>query len=191
MWSGILISVWFQIALSHSTNDALQMCKTDPLDWNNVSPLQLAEGIKTSNICSPASYGTVWRRICSCTCSRSKRWCCTDMVATAGWEFHFIEASATKRWAVSETSMSPEVAVGALFTSDRTIRLPYRLCPVSVWRRLSPPYTQGGKQHISGVLVLTHFTNTCIISMCWRAISLYFHAVYSWVTSGTSCLYLF
>lgn len=188
MWSGILISVWFQIALSHSTNDALQICRTDPLDWKNVSPLQLAEGIKTSNICSTTSYGTVWRRICSCTCSRFKHWHWTDTVATAGWEFRFIAASATKRWAVSGTNVSPEVAVSALFSSDRTISLPYRLCPVSIWKRLSPPYTLREKQHISGVMFLTHFINTCIISICWRAILLFLCAFYSWVTLKTSCL---
>lgn len=155
MWSGILISVWFQIALSHSTNDALQMCRTDPLDWNIISPLQLVEGIKTSNICSPTSCDTVWRRLCSWTCSRFKHWYYTDMVATAGWWFHSAEASAAKRWAVSETNMSPELAVGALFTSDRTISLPYRLCPVSFSKHLSPPHTYG-KSNTSVGLCLWH-----------------------------------
>lgn len=179
MWSGILIRVWFQIALSHSTNDALQTCRIDPLDWNNVSPLQLTEGIKIPNIGSSASYGTFeegYARVHAVDLS-------TDMVATAGWEFHFTEASGTKRWAVSETNVSPEVAVGALFTNDRTISLPYRLCPVSLWKHLSPPYTLWQKQHISEVMFLTHFINICIISMCCRVILLYFHAVCSWAYS--------
>lgn len=177
MWSGILISVWFQIALSHSTNDVLQMCRTDPPAWNNVSPLQLAEGIETANICSTTSYGTVWRKICSCTCSRFKHWYCTDTVASAGWEFRFRDASATKRWAVSETNVSPEVAVGALFTNDRTISLPYRLCPMSIWKHLSSSHMLWQKKHTSGVMFLTHFINTCSTSMFWRAILLYLHAV--------------